>query len=103
VTATRWALGGPLPLPRKAQDGVRQDPQRGSREAGGSAGDEGPPPAFEPTTITVRKLFEQYDAVARDTMKRESYATYQSIGRKHLLPAFGSCKLADLSRKHGDW
>ena len=61
------------------------------------------PAAFEPTTITVGKLFEQYGDVARDTMKRRSYETYQSIARKHLLPALGSCKLADLSRKHGDW
>jgi integrase len=57
------------------------------------------PPAFEPTTIPVREFFEQYDEVAQDTMKRRSYETYQSIARKHLLPAFGSMKLADLDRK----
>lgn len=61
----------------------------------------GDAPKFEPTTITVREfLTEQYDEVARDTMKRRSYETYRSIARKHLLPAFGSSKRADLDREH---
>ena len=56
-------------------------------------------PAFEPTTITVREFFGQYDEVARDTMKRRSLETYRGIARKHLLPALGSIKLHDLDRE----
>lgn len=56
-------------------------------------------PAFEPTTITVREFFGQYDDVARDTMKRRSLETYRGIARKHLLPAFGNIKLQDLDRE----
>lgn len=56
-------------------------------------------PTFEPTTITVREFFEQYDEVARDTMKRRSLETYRGIARKHLLPALGSIKLHDLDRE----
>jgi integrase len=57
------------------------------------------PPATVETKITVRGFFEEYDDVARDTMKRRSFETYQSISRKHLLPAFESTKLRDLKRE----
>lgn len=57
------------------------------------------PPATVETTITVREFFEEYDDVARDTMKRRSYETYRSITKKHLLPAFGSTKLGELKRE----
>jgi len=56
-------------------------------------------PEFEPTTITVREFFGQYDEVARDTMKRRSLETYRDITRKHLLPALGSIKLHELDRE----
>ena len=56
-------------------------------------------PVFEPTTITVREFFGQYDEVARDTMKRRSLETYRGIARKHVLPALGSVKLRDLDRE----
>ena len=58
------------------------------------------PAGFEPTNITVREFFEQYDDVARDTMKRRSYETYRDIARLHLLPAFGTMKLRALDREH---
>jgi hypothetical protein len=51
------------------------------------------PAGFEPTNMTVREFFEQYDDVARDAMKRRSYVTYRDIARLHLLPAFGTIKL----------
>ena len=56
-------------------------------------------PVFEPTTITVWEFFGQYDEVARDTMKRRSLETCRGIARKHLLPALGSVKLAELDRE----
>ena len=56
-------------------------------------------PAFEPTTITVREFFGQYDEVARDTMKRRSLETYRGITRKHLLPSLGNVKLAEVDRE----
>lgn len=56
-------------------------------------------PESEPTTITVREFFRQYDEVARDTMRRRSLETYRGIARKHLLPSLGSIKLADLVRE----
>ena len=59
-----------------------------------------PSTQFEPTNMTVWEFFEQYDDVARDTMKRRSYETYRDIARLHLLPAFGTMKLRALSREH---
>jgi hypothetical protein len=56
---------------------------------------------FQPTNITVREFFEQYDDVARDTMKRRSYETYRDIARLHLLPALGTMKLRALGRLPG--
>ncbi len=56
-------------------------------------------PVFEPTTITVREFFTEYENAVRDAMKRRSFETYQSIKRKHLLSAFGSSKLIDLNRQ----
>jgi integrase len=52
-----------------------------------------------PTNITVGEFLAQYEEVAKDTMKRRSFETYQDIARVHLLPAFGSLKLKDLSRE----
>lgn len=56
-------------------------------------------PEFVAANVTVAEFFEQYDGVARDTMKRLGYETYRDIARLHLLPAFGSKKLKDLSRE----
>lgn len=56
-------------------------------------------PKFEPTTMTVREFLSEYEDAVRDTMKRRSFETYQSIKSKHLLPAFGSSKLIDLNRQ----
>lgn len=58
------------------------------------------PPAFKPANITLGEFFEQYEDVARDTMKRRSYETYRDIARLHLLPEFGTMKLLALSREH---
>lgn len=58
------------------------------------------PAAFVPSNITVREFFAQYEDVARETMKRRSFETYQDIARLHLLPALGSLKLKDLTREH---
>jgi integrase len=52
------------------------------------------------TAITVREFFAHYDNAVRDTMKRRSLETYRDIARLHLLPAFGSKKLKDLTREH---
>lgn len=56
-------------------------------------------PAFEPSNITVREFFTQYEDAARHTMKRRSFETYLDIARLHLLPAFGTLKLKDLTRE----
>jgi integrase len=56
-------------------------------------------PEFVAANVTVAEFFEQYDGVARDTMKRLGYETYRDIARLHLLPPFGSKKLANLSRE----
>lgn len=56
--------------------------------------------AFEPSNVTIREFFAQYEDVAKDTMKRRSFETYRDIARKHLLPTFGSLKLKDLTREH---
>ncbi len=58
------------------------------------------PRPFVPSNLTVREFLTQYQDVAKDTMKRRSFETYRDIARKHLLPAFGSMKLEDLTREH---
>jgi integrase len=60
---------------------------------------EEPRATFAATNITVREFFAQYDDAVRDTMKRRSLETYRDIARLHLLPAFGSKKLKDLTRE----
>ena len=50
-------------------------------------------------TITVREFFAEYDAVARETMKRRGYETYHDVARLHVLPEIGGKRLADLSRE----
>ena len=57
-------------------------------------------PAFEPSDITVKELFEQYEEAVKDTMKRRSFETCQDIARLHLLPTLGSLKLKNLGREH---
>lgn len=57
-------------------------------------------PTFEPSNITVKEFFEQYEDAVKDTMKRRSFETYQDIVRLHLLPTLGSLKLKDLGREH---
>src|ERR671917_261612 len=64
------------------------------------ANNEEPRATFAATNITVWEFFAQYDDAVRDTMKRRSLETYRDIARLHLLPAFGSKKLKDLTRKH---
>lgn len=75
---------------------TNKEARRKYREALASKDDA---PGFEPTTLTVRDFFRQYDEVARDTMKRRSLETYRGIARKHLLPSIGSVKLAELDRE----
>ncbi len=58
------------------------------------------PTRFVPLNLTVAEFLEQYEDVAKGTMKRRSFETYQDIARLHLLPTFGSLKLKDLTREH---
>ena len=57
------------------------------------------PTQFVASNLTVAEFLEQYKAVAKETMKRRSYETYQDIVRLHLLPTFGDTKLKDLTRE----
>jgi integrase len=57
-------------------------------------------PAFVPTSITVAEFFAQYENAVKDTMKRRSFETCCDIARLHLLPAFGTMRLRDLSHEH---
>jgi integrase len=56
-------------------------------------------PVFVPTCITVAEFFVQYEDAVKDTMKRRSLETLRDIARLHLLPAFGTIKLKDLTRE----
>lgn len=58
--------------------------------------DEDDAAVFVPSNITVAEFLGQYEDVVRDTMKRRSSETYQSIAKVHLLPASGNLKLGDL-------
>jgi integrase len=49
--------------------------------------------------VTVRGFLVQYEDAIRDTVKRRSLETYQDIARLHLIPAFGSTKLENLTRE----
>jgi integrase len=87
-------------------DGKRRSVYGGTRKEAADklvkalANEDGAPAGFEPTNMTVREFFEQYDDVAQDTMKRRSYETYRDIARLHLLPSFGTMKLRALGREH---
>ncbi|HEY6752840.1 MAG TPA: N-terminal phage integrase SAM-like domain-containing protein, partial [Rubrobacteraceae bacterium] len=54
---------------------------------------------FVPSNLTVAEFLGQYEEVAKGTMKRRSFETYQDIARLHLLPAFGDTKLKALTRE----
>lgn len=56
-------------------------------------------PTFVPTSITVDEFLAQYEDVVKHSMKRRSFETYRDIARVHLLPAFGTMKLDDLTRE----
>ncbi len=58
------------------------------------------PAVFVPSNITVSEFFEQYEDAVRDTMKRRSFETNHDIVRLHLLPAFGTMRLKNLTREH---
>jgi len=62
--------------------------------------DAGDAPAFVPTDVTVAEFLARYEDAATNTMKRRSFETYQSIAKVHLLPAFGTTRLEDLTREH---
>jgi integrase len=62
--------------------------------------EKGETPVIVPTSITVAEFLRQYEGAIRDSMKRRSLETYQSIAKVHLLPAFGGIKLRDLRREH---
>ncbi len=49
--------------------------------------------------MTVRAFFEEYDAVALDTMSRRGYETYHDVARLHILPEIGDMRLSDLTRE----
>ena len=55
-------------------------------------------PVFAPTNVTVAEFLVQYEDAVRNTMKRRSFETCQSIAKVHLLPAFGTIRLKDLTR-----
>jgi len=57
-------------------------------------------PEFVPTNITVAEFFGQYEEAVQHTMRRRSYETCCEIARLHLLPAFGTMKVKDLTRGH---
>lgn len=61
--------------------------------------DDASPPPFVPKNITVRSFFEEYEHVAKETMKFHSFETHKRMARNHLLPAFGGVRLADLTRE----
>jgi integrase len=54
--------------------------------------------AFAPTEMTVAEFLGRYGDVARGSMKRRSFETYESIVKVHLLPELGDCKVGDLDR-----
>lgn len=56
--------------------------------------------AFVASDLTVGEFLTRYEDAVKDTMKRRSFETYQSIAKVHLLPAFGDIKLAALKREH---
>jgi integrase len=60
--------------------------------------DKGESPVFAPTNVTVAEFLVQYEDAVRNSMKRRSLETYQSIAKVHLLPAFGTIRLKDLTR-----
>src|SRR5215211_6877545 len=62
--------------------------------------DKGESPVFVPANVTVAEFFAQYEDAVRNTMKRRSFETYQSIAKVHLLPTFGMIRLKDLTREH---
>jgi integrase len=62
--------------------------------------EKGETPVFVSVNITVAEFLRQYEDTIRDSMKRRSLETYQSIAKVHLLPAFGAIKLRDLRREH---
>jgi integrase len=55
---------------------------------------------FVASNLTVAEFLARNGEAVRDTMKRRSFETYQSIAKVHLLPAFGTIKLMDLTREH---
>jgi integrase len=57
------------------------------------------PPVFVPSNITIAEFFAQYEDAAKHSMKRRSVETVRDIARLHILPAFGTIKLKDLSRE----
>ena len=61
--------------------------------------EKGETPVFVSVNITVAEFLRQYEDTIRDSMKRRSLETYQSIAKVHLLPAFGAIKLRDLRRE----
>src|SRR5918995_1849582 len=61
--------------------------------------DKGETPIFVPANVTVAEFLAQYEDAVRNTMKRRSFETYQSIAKVHLIPAFGDIKLKDLRRE----
>jgi hypothetical protein len=48
--------------------------------------------------MTVAEFLGRYGDVARGSMKRRSFETYESIVKVHLLPELGDCKVGDSSR-----
>jgi hypothetical protein len=55
---------------------------------------------YVPSNLTVREFLAQYEDVAKETMKRRTSETARDIATKHLVPAFGSLKLKDVTREH---
>lgn len=86
------------------KDGKRRSVYGGSRKEAAdklatTMVDDDEQPGFVPSSITVAEFFAQYEDAAKHTMKRRSLETLRDIARLHLLPAFGTAKLTDLSRE----
>lgn len=50
--------------------------------------------------VAFHEFLKQYENVAKLTMKRRSFETYEDIAKLHLLPTFGEMYVRNLRREH---
>ena len=53
----------------------------------------------KPGSLTVKELFDEWLTAVRLKVKPSTYANYQMKAKKHILPAFGGMRFAQLSVK----